>query len=605
MAYQALYRRYRPRRFGELRGQEHVVRTLRSAVRDDRVGHAYLFSGPRGTGKTTTARILAKALNCEQVDQGEPCGACESCRAVDAGNSFDVIELDAASNNGVDAVRDLIEKASRTSPGRRKVYILDEVHMLSKPAEAALLKTLEEPPPHVVFVLATTDPQKVNETIRSRCQRIEFHLLPMEELADHVRWVAADAGLSVDDATVEAVLRQGRGSARDTLSALDAAAAGGGVVGDDEGVLDEVLEALVHRDAGRGVAAVAAAIADGRDARLLAEQVVGRLRDAFLSLVAPELVALPTATAERVADQAHRLGAPGTVRAIEAFGQLLVDVRNAPDPRVLLDVVVVRLCRDDLDRSVDALLERVERLERQVAQGAVAAAVAAAPPPVTSPSGRAVLGSRVRPVAPAATEVPAGPLAAPPVAVPATPPGAPAAPAAPAADGALPTLAELEAAWADRVMPALKNLTRALYSVGRFTAVDGRHAIFAVPNDVQKQKCEDKQAEVEAVLAARLGRPVPLRVVVDGTPAPARRAPAPTPAPTPPPAGAEQRPSPRPAPAAVTGADASTRGAGAADDLPDVVDDDELLEAVPAELDSGLDRLTAAFPGSELLPGPS
>jgi DNA polymerase III subunit gamma/tau len=404
MAYQALYRRYRPRRFSELKGQEHVVRTLRNAVREDRVGHAYLFSGPRGTGKTTTARILAKVLNCEAPVDGEPCCACDSCKAVEGGSSFDVIELDAASNNGVENIRDLIEKASRTSPGRRKVYILDEVHMLSKGAEAALLKTLEEPPGHVVFVLATTDPHKVNETIRSRCQSIDFHLLPQDELLAHVRWVAADAGLEVDDRTIEAVLRQGRGSARDTLSALDAAVAGGGLVGDDEGVLDEVIESLIHRDAGRGVAAVASAIASGRDARILAEQVVGRLRDAFLALVAPELVALPAETAAKVGDQAHRLGAPGTVRAIEALGQLLVDVRNAPDPRLLLDVTIVRLTRDDVDRSVDALLERLERLERQVASGAVAPASAAAPQPAplpTSASGRALLGSRVRPSEPA------------------------------------------------------------------------------------------------------------------------------------------------------------------------------------------------------------
>ena len=187
MAYQSLYRRYRPRRFGELRGQDHVVRALRNAVRDDRVGHAYLFSGPRGTGKTSSARILAKVLNCERPVDGEPCCECASCLAVEAGTSYDVHELDAASNNGVDAMRDLIDKAMLGTPGRHKVYILDEVHMLSKAAEAALLKTLEEPPSHVVFVLATTDPQKVSPTIVSRTQHLQFHLLPMDELEEHVR----------------------------------------------------------------------------------------------------------------------------------------------------------------------------------------------------------------------------------------------------------------------------------------------------------------------------------------------------------------------------------------------------------------------------------
>src|SRR5215207_3855193 len=255
MAYQSLYRRYRPRRFGEVQGQEHVVRSLRNAVRDDRVGHAYLFSGPRGTGKTSTARILAKVLNCERPGDGEPCCECDSCLAVEAGTSYDVHELDAASNNGVDAMRDLIDKASLGTPGRTKVYILDEVHMLSKAAEAALLKTLEEPPAHVVFVLATTDPQKVSPTIRSRTQHLEFHLLPTDVLTDFVRDVVADAGLAVDDDAVDAVVRQGAGSARDTLSALDQVVAAGGVAAEVEPV-DDVVEALIDGDTGRALAAV-------------------------------------------------------------------------------------------------------------------------------------------------------------------------------------------------------------------------------------------------------------------------------------------------------------------------------------------------------------
>src|ERR1700741_2556769 len=200
MSCQALSRRSRPRRFAEVRGQEHIVTALRNAVREGREGQAYLFSGPRGTGKTTTARILAKVPNCRNVVEGEPCCECESCLSVERGTSYDVHELDAASNNGVDAIRDLIERASLGTPGRHKVYILDEVHMLSKPASAALLKTLEEPPSHVVFVLATTDPQKVIDTIRSRTQHLQFHLLPMDVLEQHVRWLADDAGIDLTDA---------------------------------------------------------------------------------------------------------------------------------------------------------------------------------------------------------------------------------------------------------------------------------------------------------------------------------------------------------------------------------------------------------------------
>ena len=187
------------------------MRALRDAVAGGREGQAYLFSGPRGTGKTSSARILAKVLNCERPVDGEPCCECEPCLAVERGTSYDVHELDAASNNGVDAMRDLIEKASLGTPGRHKVYILDEVHMLSKAAEAALLKTLEEPPPHVVFVLATTDPQKVSDTIRSRTQHLRFHLLPADALAEHVRWVAADAGLEISEAAIDAAIAEGAG----------------------------------------------------------------------------------------------------------------------------------------------------------------------------------------------------------------------------------------------------------------------------------------------------------------------------------------------------------------------------------------------------------
>src|SRR5688500_5028448 len=281
--YQALYRRYRSKRFGELRGQDHVVRALRTAVAEDRVGHAYLFSGPRGTGKTSTARILAKALNCEDLQGGEPCGVCASCVAMQAGTSYDLQELDAASNNKVEDVRALIERVALGSPGRTKVYILDEVHMLSAGASNALLKTLEEPPDHVVFVLATTDPQKVLPTIRSRTQHFEFHLLPAAELDEHVRWIIADAGLDVAAEAVDDIVRAGAGSARDALSALDQVAVGG--TADRGSEVDDLLTALLDRDTGRSLAAVAAAVTAGRDPKVLATDLVSRLRDVFLASV--------------------------------------------------------------------------------------------------------------------------------------------------------------------------------------------------------------------------------------------------------------------------------------------------------------------------------
>src|SRR4051812_46451673 len=282
-AYQSLYPRYPPPPFDEGLGPDHLVGALRTAVREDRVGHAYLFSGPRGTGKTSTARILAKVLNCDKPKDGEPDGVCPNCVAVDEGRIVDwLLELDAASNNGVANIRELIERIPLGTSGNRKVVILDEVHMLSAGASNALLKSLEEPPAHVVFILCTTDPQKVLPTIRSRTQHFEFHLLEAEELAEHVRWVIEDAGLGLGEDAVEHVVRRGGGSARDALSALDQVAAMGGVIADAEPV-DAILDAVAAHDAGAALVAVAAATAAGRESRALGEALINCLRDAFLA----------------------------------------------------------------------------------------------------------------------------------------------------------------------------------------------------------------------------------------------------------------------------------------------------------------------------------
>ncbi|MFN0092279.1 MAG: DNA polymerase III subunit gamma/tau, partial [Acidimicrobiales bacterium] len=403
MAHQSLYRRYRPQRFGEIVGQPHVVAALRNAVRDGRTGHAYLFSGPRGTGKTSTARILAKALNCTDLHDGEPCGVCEACKAVEAGVSFDLQELDAASNNGVEAMRDLIARAALGSPGRSKVYILDEVHMLSAAASNALLKTLEEPPEHVTFVLATTDPQKVLPTIRSRTQHLEFTLLGAEELERHVRWVAQDAGLSIDEEALAWVLRKGGGSARDTLSALDQVAAAGGAAGGEEPV-DALVAALVERSPGAALAAVAGGVAAGREPRTMAEALIARLRDAFLCSMGAAPAQLTAEARARSAEEARALGAPALTRGLEELGEALVEMRQAPDPRIPLEVALVRLTRADLDRSVGALIERIERLERQLA-GTPPAAAPAAPAAPADPGARAGRDAETE----AETETVAGP----------------------------------------------------------------------------------------------------------------------------------------------------------------------------------------------------
>jgi len=616
MATQSLYRRYRPRRFSELKGQDHVVRALRTAVAEGREGQAYLFSGPRGTGKTTSARILAKVLNCENTQDGEPCCECESCLAVERGVSYDVHELDAASNNGVDAMRDLIEKASLGTPGRHKVYILDEVHMLTKPAEAALLKTLEEPPPHVVFVLATTDPQKMSATIISRTQHLQFHLLPSDTLAEHVRWVAADAGLEVSDAAIEQVLNRGGGSARDTLSALELVASTG-----DDGItnlpLDEFVEAMIDRDAGRALTMVAHAISLGTDSRTLTEELVGYLRNGFLSLMAPELVQLPSHRLDAVAEQAHRLGAAGLVRGIEQLGVALNDMRHAPDPRVLLDVATVQLTADSVSTDTASLLARLERLERQVADGVTPAnsAPTSRSPAVDPSTGRAALGGRARSTPEPEAVPPDGPASEPPTSAVENQPES--------------ITAE---SWENTVRPSLRGMARAVYAPATFVRSTTSLLTLAVPNAVHLGKCEEHRAAVESALAKFSGAAVTVDLVEGGDgPGVPDRSPGVT-APSEPPspssadssgeAAAPREPSPRGAGPPDAGREPSSADArrtstvGSAprsveideppvpvSELPDDddVDLDGLVDAPPESVKSPIDRLAEAFPGSELV----
>ena len=613
MATQSLYRRYRPRRFSEIRGQDHVVRALRNAVINQREGQGYLFSGPRGTGKTTSARVLAKVLNCTNAIDGEPCCECNSCLAVEAGTSYDVHELDAASNNGVEAMRDLIEKASLGTPGRHKVYILDEVHMLSKGAEAALLKTLEEPPPHVVFVLATTDPQKVSQTIRSRVQHLEFHLLPMDELEAHVRWVAEDAGLTVSEEGFQSVLAQGGGSARDTLSALELVAASGGEAPDTVSY-DEFIEALINHDPGQALAALAHAVHQGRDSRVLAQDIVRHLRDCFLSLMAPELVQLPDLQAGRVAEQAQRLGAAAIVRGMERLGEMLVEMRHAPDPRLLLDVALVQLTHEAAGNDLTSIVARLERLEKNVVAGA-AAPQPARPTPVDPATGRAALGGRVRrdeptaaataappPAAPAPSQVPAAaapaspppaattrpspePASADPVsALPVSPPAPALAipvgaspPAVAPATRAANVLAAVIQAWQSAILPTLKPMARALFSAGHFVSEGDGVLSFGLPNETHRTRCEDFRVDVEKAIVAQIGGAVTLKLVVD-TSGP----------------GDDHL-------AAVVPLRKGSGASGAPPPAPPAdedVDLDDLVDAPPETMKSPEDRLAEAFPGS-------
>jgi DNA polymerase III subunit gamma/tau len=373
--YQSLYRRYRPQRFAEVRGQEHITRALLNSVREGRVAHAYLFSGPRGTGKTSTARILAMALNCERPVDGEPCGTCASCVAIRQGSSLDVHELDAASNRKLDEMRDLLSRVALGTSGRWKVYIVDEVHQLTSDAASALLKTLEEPPGHVIFVLATTDPQKVMPTIRSRTQHFEFRLLGSDVLAGLLGDINAQAGLGVAPEAIDLVVRRGHGSARDALSVLDQVAAAG-TVEDETAVVSDIVEALADRDVGRVLVAVAECMSAGRDPRRLAVDLLDHLRNGFLASQARGLVLLPDDAADEVEGQARRLGLATLVRAMEVIGQAATDMRDSVDPRVALEVALVRVASPAADHQPAALLARIEQLEQRLSEGALAAGAA-------------------------------------------------------------------------------------------------------------------------------------------------------------------------------------------------------------------------------------
>jgi len=566
----SLYRRFRPGRFDEIRGQDHVVRALRSAVRDDRVSHAYLFSGPRGTGKTSSARILAKALNCEDPVDGEPCGVCTSCIEIGQGSSLNVHELDAASNNGVDAMRDLVAHAGLGTPGRWKVYIVDEVHMLSTAAANALLKTLEEPPSHVVFVLATTDPQKVPPTIRSRTQHLEFRLLGAETLHGLLESVNAEADLHLDEEALEAAVRRGRGSARDALSALDQVVASGSADA-ARPELTQVLDALADGEVGQVLVALSTLLAGGWGPQQLATELIDDLRQVFLAALAPELCAVSGPSLDRFRTVAEAMGLPRVVRSMEILGHALVDMREAPDAQVVLEIAAVRAVRPDLDSGMEALADRVSSLERSLsgaaafprpgpAPGGPSAAPAAAPaapaaPPEPQPAdprpvaGRPSLGairrSKQAAAGEAGTEEPAAPAPASPAPDPDVAPP-PAAEAAPAATEVAPAAVATEAAvvttktaaapesrnvdrdslteaWGDGILQSLPARAKARFASGRFVAVDDDGAHFALPNAAHRDQCAEQLPLVEAALAQHFGTRVSLVLDIDeSAPASAR-----------------------------------------------------------------------------------
>jgi DNA polymerase-3 subunit gamma/tau len=547
----SLYRRFRPGRFEELRGQDHVVQALRNAVRDDRVSHAYLFSGPRGTGKTSSARILAKALNCAAPVDGEPCGVCTSCREITQGTSLDVHELDAASNNGVDAMRDLVAHAALGTPGRWKVYIVDEVHMLSTAAANALLKTLEEPPGHVVFVLATTDPQKVPPTIRSRTQHLEFRLLGAEVLHDLLDSVNQQAGLAMDEESVQAAVRRGRGSARDALSALDQVAASGSA-DSARPELGTVLTAVADGDAVAVLVRLGELVARGWGPPQLATELVDDLRQSFLAALAPELCAISGPGRAAFTTLAESMGMPRLVRAMEVLGQALIDMRDAPDPQVVLEIALVRSARPDLDTGIDALTERVAALERALAPGGQGERPAPPAPrpesgapmtPVETSDPQVGVGRRpsvgaIRRRQDTASAIESGidagtadaetadpgtsdvgkpdvgtEVVAPPAA---GVPDPPSTPSPTEASGAAVDRDAVTQAWGDDILRNLSARAKALYSGGRFVSVDSAGVSFALPNAAHRDRCAELAPVVEGALTQHFGTPIHLVLVVDG-----------------------------------------------------------------------------------------
>ncbi len=535
MAFQSLYRKHRPQTFAELVGQEAVSTALRNAVREGRVGHAYLFSGPRGTGKTTTARLLAKALNCtgdrSTLPPGEPCNGCPSCVEITAGTSMDVVELDAASNRGVGEMRSLLERvAYRSAGGARKVYIVDEVHMLTKEASTALLKTLEEPPDHVIFVLATTDPQMVLPTIRSRTQHFEFSLLSADRLAAHLADIATREGVEADTDALATIARRAGGSARDALSLLDQALAyGEGSLrpeqvaalfgGTATSARGAIVDALAAGDVPALLERLDALLGAGVDARTLADDLLRHLREIFLVLSSPGRVRLETPEEERagLAAQGEALGAAGVVRALETLGEAAIEIRRAPDPRLVLEVTLVRLARRDVS-TIEALAERLSRLERALDDlrgGARAVGPSTTEPPAgpSRPEARtgpqAALGALRKGAAPAPGAM--RPPSAPPPAAEPEPEPAPEAAEAPL------TLDDVAAAWAKAVegfRPRLKAMAKEAHPI----RVDGDTVVLGLPSRFEKvhlPTITGETAAVAGVLSELLGRLVRLSVVLD------------------------------------------------------------------------------------------
>ena len=545
MEHQALYRKYRPQRFDQVIGQEHVTDTLAREIVEGRVAHAYLFAGPRGTGKTTTARILAKSLNCPFRDgEGEPCDGCPSCTAVTGSSSMDVLELDAASHNKVEDIRDLRASVSTVASigGAKRIFILDEAHMLTKSASNALLKTLEEPPDHVHFVLATTEPYRLLDTIRSRSQRFDFHLVNAELIADHMGTISRAEGYSASKQALREVARHAAGSVRDALSLLEQVAALDGSVTrqgvrDARGVagpeaMSTLVEALVNADAKLALELVAGLAGRGVDLRRFAGDAMSFFRGVFLTMYSRNVQDITDEPAEVVAtwdEVSRRVPVSSLMRAIDLLGEALVKLREGRDERMMLELSILKLVRPELDSSNDALLNRIERLERGLPQARTSPlrpeptpdAPGSLPPFGPGREESLAAGSGFEPEPPAeetATREPASPSPPeetdrPPASV-----SPPRSAATRASSGAPPTPADFDRIW-PRLVAGVREemgvIRGALFRDAIPGGVEDSTLIFAVPAglDYHLQKLSS-DSELNSYLAGLAGRLLDTRLTV-------------------------------------------------------------------------------------------